>query len=127
MALLHFRCKERRRTMRVMLSVPLKVQGQTESGEKFTVFTESHTVSLHGASLQLETGVVLGEVLVLENEKTREKVEGRVVTIRHSRDGKTYVGVEFTTPEVNFWHIAFPASGAKPLRRPLGSKVAVLT
>jgi hypothetical protein len=127
MALLHFRCKERRRTMRVMLSVPLKVQGQSESGEKFTVFTESHTVSLHGASLQLEAGVVLGEILLLENEKTQEHVEGRIVTIRRSRDGKTYVGVEFTTLDVNFWHIAFPASGARPLRRPIGSKVAVLT
>jgi hypothetical protein len=113
--------------MRVMLSVPLKVHGQTESGEKFTVFTESHTVSLHGASLQLEAGVVLGGILLLENEKTQEKVEGKVVTIRCSRDGKTYVGVEFTNPEVNFWHMVFPVSGAKPLRRSIASKVAVLT
>ena len=50
--------------MRVMLSVPLKVQGLSESGEEFTVRTHSHTVSLHGASLQLETGLVLGEILL---------------------------------------------------------------
>ena len=113
--------------MRVLLPVPLKVHGQTESGERFTVFTESHTVSLHGASLRLEAGVVLGEILLLENQKTQETVEGKVVTIRHSRDGKTYVGVEFTTTEVNFWHMTFPVPGAKPMRRPIGSKVAVLT
>jgi hypothetical protein len=127
MAILHFRCKERRRTMRVMLSVPLKVQGHTQTGEKFTVLTRSHTVSLHGAALELDEGVVLGEILLLENETTLEKAEGKVVTIRHSRDGKTYVGVEFTSPETNFWHMVFPVPGARPLRRPIVSKVSVLT
>jgi hypothetical protein len=109
-----------------MLSVPLRVTGQSATGEKFTVITQSHTVSLHGASLELEAGVVLGEILLLENEKTREKVEGKVVTIRHARDGKTYVGVEFTTPEPNFWHMAFPTPGARPLRRLVSDKVSAL-
>ena len=126
MAILHFRCKERRRTMRVMLSVPLKVTGQSENGKKFTIITQSHTVSRHGASLELDAGVVLGELLLLENEKTRQKVEGRVVTIRHSRDGKTFVGVEFTAHEPNFWHMAFPAPGARPLRRLVAEKVSAL-
>jgi hypothetical protein len=117
MAILNFRYKERRRTVRVNLSVPLKVQGQTESGEKFSVQTHSHTVSQHGASVELEAAVVLGEILVLENQTTRERVEGKIATIRHSRDGKTYVGVEFLTADCNFWHMAFPAPGARPLRR----------
>jgi hypothetical protein len=112
--------------MRVLLSVPLKVQGLSEGGEKFTVQTQSHTVSLHGASLLLETGVVLGEILLIENEISNEKIEGKVVAIRRSRDGKTYVGVEFTSSDTNFWHMAFPASGAKPLRRPVGSRVAAV-
>jgi hypothetical protein len=127
MAILNFRCKERRRTVRVNLNVPLKVCGQTDTGEKFTLKTHSQTVSMHGASMELQMGVVLGEMLLLENENTREKVEGKVVTIRHSRDGKTYVGVEFTTPGVNFWHMAFPVPGARPLRRPIAAKVSVLS
>jgi hypothetical protein len=117
MAILHFRCKERRRTVRVMLTVPLTVRGRNVNGESFTVDTHSHTVSLHGASIELVTGVVLGDTLQLENERTREKVEGKIVTIRHSRDGKTYVGVEFTNHDINFWHMSFPVPGAKPLRR----------
>jgi hypothetical protein len=127
MAILNFRCKERRRTVRVNLNVPLKVHGHFNTGEQYAVKTHSHTVSMHGASMELETGVVLGDVLLIENENTREKVEGKVVTIRHSRDGKTYVGVEFTTPGVNFWHMAFPVPGARPLRRPIASKVSVLS
>jgi hypothetical protein len=112
--------------MRVMLSVPLKVQGLSENGEKFSVRTHSHTVSLHGASMELEAGVALGEILLIENEISTEKIEGKVVTIRRSRDGKTYMGVQFTTSDTNFWHMVFPAPGAKPLRRPLGSRVAAV-
>ncbi len=127
MAILHFRCKERRRTVRVMLAVPLRVQGRSESGEQFTAVTQSHTVSLHGASVELQESVVLGEILQLENLISREKIEGKVVTIRRSRDGKTYVGVEFTEPKPNFWHMAFPAPGARPLRRPITAKVSALS
>jgi PilZ domain len=126
MAILHFRFKERRRTVRVMLSVPLRVSGHTEIGERFSVKAMSHSVSLHGASVELELEVVLGEILQLENEVTREKVEGKVVSIRRSRDGKKYVALEFTAPKPNFWHMAFPIPGAKPLRRPISSKVSSL-
>jgi PilZ domain len=128
MAILHFRCKERRRTMRVMLSVPLRVHGITADGETFAVRVKSHTVSLHGASIELEHTVALGDVLLLENELTNEQVDGRVVTIKRARDSKIYVGVEFTDLELNFWHMAFPVPGAKPLRRrPVADKVAVLS
>jgi len=127
MAILHFRCKERRRTVRVMLTVPLKVHGINMEGEIFTVETRSHTVSLHGASIELDFGVALGDILQLENELTRERVDGKVVTIRHSRDGKTYVGLEFTSRDVNFWHMSFPVPGAKPLRRLVAEKVGALS
>jgi hypothetical protein len=126
MAILHFRCKERRRTVRVMLTVPLRVNGKTEIGEKFSVRALSHSVSLHGASIELEQGVVLGEIMHLENEITRENVEGKVVSIRRARDGKRYVAVEFTDSNPNFWHMAFPVPGARPLRRPIAAKVSAL-
>lgn len=126
MAILHFRCKERRRTVRVMLTVPLRVSGKTEIGEKFSVKALSHSVSLHGASIELEQGVVLGEIMHLENEITRESVEGRVVSIRRARDGKRYVAIEFTDRNPNFWHMAFPIPGARPMRRPIQSKVSSL-
>jgi hypothetical protein len=126
MAIIHFRCKERRRTVRVMLSVPLRVSGTTEIGEKFSVQALSHSVSLYGASIELEQGVVLGEILRLENEITKEKVEGKVVSIRRTREGKRYVAIEFTDTDPNFWHMAFPVPGARPMRRPFASKVSSL-
>jgi tyrosine-protein phosphatase YwqE len=126
MAILHFRCKERRRTVRVMLSVPLRVSGKTEIGEKFSVKALSHSVSLHGASIELDLEVVLGEILRLENEITREKVDGKVVSIRRARDAKKYVAIEFISEDANFWHMAFPLPGARPLRRPISAKVSSL-
>jgi PilZ domain len=127
MAILHFRCKERRRTVRVMLSVPLTVHGRTVEGKSFSVETHSHTVSLHGASIELVPGVALGDVLSLENERTGEKIEGKIVTVRRSRDGKTYVGVEFLDRDVNFWHMSFPVPGARPLRRLMPEKVPAMS
>lgn len=125
MAIIHFRWKERRRTVRVMLSVPLKVAGQTDTGEKFSVKAVSHSVSLHGGSIELDQDVVLGELLKLENQITDEIVEGKIVSIRRSRDGKRYVAVEFLAP-VNFWHMVFPIPGARPMRRPIASKASSL-
>ena len=125
MAIIHFRWKERRRTVRVMLAVPLKVAGQTDTGEKFSIKTLSHSVSLHGGSIELDQDVVLGEIVRLENEITRESVEGKIVSIRRGRDGKRYVAVEFLTP-LNFWHMVFPMPGARPMRRPIAAKVSSL-
>src|SRR5438477_3647594 len=117
MSLLHFRCKERRRTQRVSLAVPLIVHGQTEDGRKFAIHVKSNAVSQHGAQLETEYPVVVGQVLLLLNENNARKVESRVVSIQRKRDGKTYVGVEFLSGEINFWNMTFPLPGAKPLRR----------
>ena len=125
MAILHFRCKERRRTVRVMLSIPLKVHGISSEGETFAVATKSHTVSLHGASLELEYPVQLGDILTVENELTRRASGRQVVTLKKTREGKMHVGFEFTDEGINFWHMVFPAPGAKPMRRHVASRQPV--
>jgi len=61
--------------------------------------------------------VMTGQVLQLVNENSNRKAEARVVSVNRKRDGKTYIGVEFLSAEINFWHMTFPISGAKPLRR----------
>jgi c-di-GMP-binding flagellar brake protein YcgR len=98
---------EKRRSARVTLSVPLRVDGETISREKFIVRTQSHTVSQFGCLLLLEQEVALGQALVLMNEHARQSLQCRVVSTRRGRDGKQYVGVEFMSPSSNFWRIAF--------------------
>ena len=117
MSLLHFRCKERRRTLRVNLTVPLAVHGESDEGETFCVHTQSSCVSQYGAMMEFNGIVTMGQVLKLVNENSNRKAEARVVSVNRRRDGKTYVGVEFLSAEINFWHMTFPISGAKPLRK----------
>jgi hypothetical protein len=124
MSLLHFRCKERRRTLRVALTVPLTVRGKTDSGEKFSAQTHSQSVNRHGALFQLEEIVLVGQTVILSNDNTSQSMECRVVSIHRARDGKQYIGVEFISPEANFWRMQFPIPGARPLRRVAPSKVS---
>jgi hypothetical protein len=117
MSLLHFRCKERRRTQRVSLTVPLVLNGQNEDSEKFSIRAKTNAVSQHGAQIETEHPLIVGQVLLLINESSARKVEARVASIQRRRDGKTYVGVEFLSTDINFWNMTFPLPGAKPLRR----------
>jgi c-di-GMP-binding flagellar brake protein YcgR len=125
MSLLHFRFKERRRTVRVAITVALTVRWETSSGEVFLVKTQSQLVSQGGGLCVLEHAVSIGQVVVMINENSGEAVESKVVSIRKARDGKTYVGFEFVEANSNFWRMHFPAPGARPLRRPAPSKVLV--
>ena len=118
-----YRRVERRRSARVTLAVPLRVDGMALSGEQFIARTQSHTVSQFGCMFQLEEEVVPDQMLVLMNEHTRQSVQCKVVTTRRHRDGKRYLGVEFTSTNAaaaNFWKIAFGKPGARSLKRQYG-------
>jgi hypothetical protein len=124
MSLLHFRFNERRRTIRVTLTVGLTVRWQSEKGEKSSVKTHTQSVSREGGLFPMEEPVVVGQTLSVVNENSGKSIECKVTTLRKARDGKTYVGVEFGSPNTNFWQMCFPAPGARPLRRPSSSSKA---
>src|SRR5437870_8804497 len=77
MSLLHFRVKERRRTLRVALTVPLTVHGKTDGGERFSARTTSQSVNRHGALFHLEEIVLVGQTVVLVNDHTAQSIECR--------------------------------------------------
>ncbi|HME13496.1 MAG TPA: PilZ domain-containing protein [Candidatus Acidoferrum sp.] len=122
MALINFRYRERRRTVRVSLTVPITVHGKSGEGEKFVVSTHSQSVNRHGALFHLELPVIMGQQLLLVNDHTTHTAECRVINVRRARDGKNYVGVEFVNEDTNFWHMSFPIPGSRPLRRPSQAK-----
>jgi hypothetical protein len=117
-----YRRIERRRSARVTLAVPLRVDGQAVSGEEFIIRTQSHTVSQFGCLIPVEAEVAPDQTVVLMNENTRQSIQCRVVSTRRHRDGKKYLGVEFLSPaKANFWRIAFTKPGARSLKRQYGS------
>jgi hypothetical protein len=122
MGVLHFRYRERRRTLRVSLALPIIVHGQNDVGEKFCIRAMTQSINKQGALLTLEESVVPGQSLLIVNENTSRSADVRVASVRRERDGKSYVGLEFVNPELNFWMMTFPLPGARPLRRVSGSK-----
>ena len=123
MGVLHFRYTERRRTLRVALSLPVIVHGQNDLGEKFCIRAMTRSLNQQGALVGLDEIVVAGQSLLLVNENTSRSAESRVTHVKRDRDGKLYVGLEFANPDLNFWKMTFPVPGARPLRRLTGSKV----
>src|SRR5271169_819380 len=122
MGVLHFRYRERRRTLRVVMALPVIVHGQNDLGEKFCVRAVTRSINKQGALLAMDEMVVPGQALLIVNENTNRSAETRVAHVRRERDGKLCVGLEFVNQDYNFWMMTFPVPGARPLRRPIGSK-----
>jgi c-di-GMP-binding flagellar brake protein YcgR len=117
MRTLHFRRIERRRTARVALSVDLIVHGETENSGTFKAEARTLSVSGHGGMMVLGPEVMIGQRLLLINMNSGQKAECTVVSVKNAPDGKRNVAFEFTSTEINFWKMCFPAPGAKPIRQ----------
>lgn len=116
MGLLHFRRIERRRTARATMSMNLLIYCQNHSGEKFRSWTRTVSVSEHGGVL-LESALPMGQMFYIINEYNGKKATATIVGLRNGRDGQVMASFQFAQGGESFWSMAFPASGAKPLRR----------
>jgi hypothetical protein len=104
----------RRRSQRVLMTVPVRVSGQTGAGLPFDEETHTRAISAHGALILVSTKVHRGQRLSLSNLQTKAALECVVAHIdRHQRD-HPHVGVEFTLPNPVFWHVAFPPKDWTP-------------
>ena len=61
MGVLHFRYRERRRTLRVSLALPILVHGQNDMGEKFCYKGVTRSVNRQGALVMMEELLALGQ------------------------------------------------------------------
>lgn len=104
----------RRRSQRVLLSINVTVMGESPPGKTFTEETQTLVVNAHGALIALSAPVVSGQQLRLTNKASHEEEPCRVVYLGPKAGGKTQVGIEFTKPAPNFWHIAFPPEDWTP-------------
>jgi hypothetical protein len=110
------RYPERRRTVRLPLQIPLTVRCRLPEGEMIDLKACTYIVSAHGALLLMDTPLIRGQNVRVINEMTSESAECHVTSLREKRD-RRFVGVSFTAPNVDFWHIIFPKSGARPAVR----------
>jgi len=98
----------RRRSMRVLLSVPILVTGRTAAGRDFSEDARTLVVNAHGALISLSTPVVPGQQITVANKATRNSLECRVVYLGNAQGDKTQMGIEFLKASASFWQIDFP-------------------
>jgi hypothetical protein len=104
----------RRRSQRVILSVPVTISGQNPKGQ-FTEDTKTLVVNAHGALITLVAKVLQGQQLELKSVTNPEPQSCKVVYIGPTVQGQTQVGIEFTKPAPHFWHVAFPPENWTPV------------
>src|ERR1700683_4972198 len=98
----------RRRSMRVLLSVPILVRGKTSKNQDFDEETRTLVVNAHGALISLAAQVVANQTVFVPNNATQQTQECRIVYLGNTQAGKAQMGVEFLNPSPTFWQIDFP-------------------
>jgi hypothetical protein len=98
----------RRRSMRVLLSVPITVSGKTAENQSFSEETRTLVVNAHGALISLAARLAANQKVTVSNRATHQVLECRIVYIGNTQAGKSQMGMEFVKPSPAFWQIDFP-------------------
>ena len=104
----------RRRSQRVLMTIPVRVSGKSAAGLPFEEETHTRAISAHGALILVSTQVWRGQRMNLSNVLTKAALECVVAHIDKRPSDRTQVGVEFTLPNPVFWHVAFPPKDWTP-------------
>src|SRR6267154_3900037 len=115
----------RRRSQRVLMTVPIRVSGQTGAGLAFEEETHTRAISAHGALILVSTQVHRGQRLTLSNVQTKAALECVVAHIDRKQSAQPQVGVEFALPNPTFWHVVFPPKDWTPKHPHAKSRVRV--
>ena len=105
--------KKRRRSQRVMMSLPLTVSGESADGP-FSEETHTIVVNAHGALITLAAKISNQQMLRLKSPLHSEEQICRVTYMGPVTAGRTQLGVEFVEPAPQFWQITFPSEDWSP-------------
>ena len=100
--------RNRRRTQRVLVRVPVRVSWQYTPASHFDEATHTLAISAHGALVSLSKSIGKGQRLELLNIATGDRAEGIVAHLGQRQDDRMEVGIEFILPTPKFWRVAFP-------------------
>src|SRR6266403_1802189 len=104
----------RRRSQRVLMTIPVRVSGQNVLGSPFEEETQTRAISAHGALILISAQVYRGQRITLSNVQTKAALECVVAHIDRRQRNQPQVGVEFMLPNPMFWHVAFPPKDWTP-------------
>jgi len=104
----------RRRSQRGLMTIPVRVSGESGAGSPFEEDTHTRAISAHGALILLSTQVHRGQRLTLSNVQAKAALECVVAHVDRRQKDQPQVGVEFMLPNPMFWHVAFPPKDWTP-------------
>ena len=106
---------EKRRSDRLMLTVPLIVAGTDTQGKDFKQDARTVTLNRHGALIQISRPLLTGQRIRIVNALCHREAEFTVVgpVAPRSEKGGQW-GVECLNTKVNMWGIQFPPPSDKP-------------
>lgn len=103
------RSEERRRSVRVLLRIPIRVLGESRTGQPVDEVAETLAVSRHGALVKTTTGLRPGSKARVENPDNHQSATFRVVwTKAKPLDGAWHAGLELMAGKPTLWGIKFP-------------------
>jgi hypothetical protein len=100
--------REKRRSERVKLSVPMIVTTKTLDDEQAQEVTCTITVNAHGGLFKLKMELQVGQPIILTNMKTNVEQRCRVVRVEHLPGPEFGVAFEFESAAPEFWPVDFP-------------------
>jgi hypothetical protein len=121
---------ERRRSDRLMLTIPLRVIGTDEYGETFECEAQTIDVNRHGARIRISRLLHSGEQVRIINKVNRREATFRVAgplipltekggefgvlgPISSRMQKESTCGLECLDPDVDLWGIRFPAASTQ--------------
>jgi c-di-GMP-binding flagellar brake protein YcgR len=113
----------RRRSQRVLMTIPVRISGQTGVGSHFEEETQTRAISAHGALIPVSAKVYRGQRLTLSNMQTKAALECVVAHIEKYQTSQPQMGVEFMLANPTFWHVAFPPKDWTPRHPDAKSRV----
>ncbi len=98
----------RRRSQRLFLQVRVIVAGKLANQSTFSEETHTIVVNAHGALVEMAEMLEQGQSVSLQNVRTSEKIDCRVMLVKPVASAKFSTAFEFIAPNPDFWRISFP-------------------
>ena len=100
--------RERRRSQRVMLQMPVHIHLKTADGRLLRQDGFTQAVNAHGGLLEMETKPEPGQRMLLMNPNSGVEQSATVVFAKKSGDSGYAVAFEFDSPAPRLWAVMFP-------------------
>lgn len=99
---------KKRRSVRVVLAIPLVLLTKTAQGETIQAEAVTVAVNAHGGLLKVQAELLPGQPLTLLNPKNNVEENCRTVRTESLSKGEFAVAFEFDRPSPEFWPVSFP-------------------